>query len=163
MKKTNNSDSVGCLPVTARRITEKRNVGVFGDCSLACIICISSERNFNRSRWRKLARPTGTNRGFSRCSIRYPTGRTRYRPETSWQCTANTRSKEPAGVERKQGARHFGDFSKLPFTERPPPQKIRVVIVSPALADANNSNSQTARRWLKTAAFSSTTLVYHSG
>jgi hypothetical protein len=42
-------------------------------------------------------------------------------------------------------------------------QKIRAVIVSPALADANNGNWQTARRWLKTAAFSSTTLVHHSG
>lgn len=34
-------------------------------------------------------------------------------------------------------------------------------IIGPS--DANNSNSQTARRWLKTAAFSSTTLAYHSG
>ena len=63
----------------------------------------------------------------------------------------------------KAGRQAFRRFFKLPFTERPPMQKIRVVIVSPALADANNSNSQTARRWLKTAAFSSTTLVHHSG
>jgi len=28
-----------------------------------------------------------------------------------------------------------------------PMQKLRVVIVSPALADANNGNWQTARRW----------------
>ena len=35
----------------------------------------------------------------------------------------------------------------LPFMYKPPMQKLRVVIVSPALAEANNGNWQTARRW----------------
>ena len=35
----------------------------------------------------------------------------------------------------------------LPFMYKSPMQKLRVVIVSPALADANNGNWQTARRW----------------
>ena len=35
----------------------------------------------------------------------------------------------------------------LPFMYKTPMQKLRVVIVSPALADANNGNWQTARRW----------------